>query len=212
MRHFLVISLCLLGLLHSASAQVKQGMLSLGASANVGTEYSDPISSVSTTNNSWSTSLSPSVGYYYSNHSALGLSLNYAFSKNEEKFDDSVTGQSHTYSFTASPFWRHNGAVTDKFGVYGIASPMLNYSVSDGDGESQRRAWNFGASMQVGAYYFPVPRISVEASLTPLSFVYDNTYTSDTTSENTHQISLSLRGSGYSVSTFSLSFFYYFLP
>src|ERR1700722_5532344 len=139
MKYSLAFSFCFLFLIQSAAAQFKQGTMFVGGSLGGFDDYSPNKDSIEQTQNNCSSEISPIIGYYYNDHSAVGLSFTYDFEKNDNEYlrDTTFTQQTHTYSIEVSPFWRYNKPLTDRWGLFGAVLPNIRYSVSDGSGEDR---------------------------------------------------------------------------
>ena len=212
MKYFIAITICIFFFVQSTTAQFKTGMITVGGSVSAsGSNGHSENSPAYTEGSNLGLSFSPTIGYYYSDHSAVGSSLNLGLYKSKRKYIDSTTSGSSKNSdsyYSIAPFWRHNKTVTDKFGLYAILSPNIGYSVSDATDQGDKSHWwTFGVSTRLGAYYFPFEKISAEIGFVPIDYSYMTNYRNDTLTSVSHHYSFNFQTSSY-----SLSFFYHFTP
>lgn len=167
-----------------ATAQTKAGMISLGGSASGSTDFvSEGIDEKRLT-------VSPSIGYYYNDKNALGLSVSYSYFN---------PGSSSSYG--VSPFWRHNEPVTERLGFYGTLSPGFAWATLEDAPPSGTKAWSVAMSAGVGGYWFVTPRLSLDARLGGLTVSHTRIYLDDSLAQKSTSASFDAQSLGV---TFSL--------
>ena len=204
MKYLLAFSLCLLFLVQNVKAQFEKGVISLGGSLNTSFDHSE-ITQIDTISvNAWGLGIAPSIGYYYNNSSEVGISYGFNYSNTENK-QNGVIENYDNYTNDYGLFWRNNYELNKMLGLFGIINPEINYSSESPVAEPKQSTWNYGISTQIGAYFFPCKRISVETSLTPLSFFYSRMYSGTSLESTSEKFNFGLQSTNY-----FLSFIYYF--
>ncbi|NAS31048.1 outer membrane beta-barrel protein [Flavobacteriaceae bacterium R38] len=110
-------------------------------------------------------SILPSVGYFISDHFALGASLGYSSTKNETAFTETTDN-----SFTGGVFGQYVFTPAKKFSFTGTLA--LNYLNTDFDtpGGGDASIDTFQASLAPGIYYFLSKSFAITSSVGVLSY------------------------------------------
>jgi|GEM_PF-4970658 len=124
-------------------------------------------------------SLSPLLGYVLSDSSSIGLNPVYTWNKDTEGHETMIIG-----------FWRRDIIRNDPFGLFMTIGSMINHSTNRW-GTTKDELWGAGIGLTPGLYWFPVERLSIDATLGGISYFYDRRYTNDELESRNHWLSAS---------------------
>lgn len=149
------------------------------------------------TNNSFGGQLQG--GKFVRDKLALGLGVQYTFSKNTSEIHDSNLSQYTTYkieNFTAGPFIRKYVALTEKFFFYGQGTTGLTFwelkqetSNNNSNLQSHSRYLGVSAAISPGLTYFISDKVGLDLGNSGLSYSY---YRGRENKSHSHSINLGL--------------------
>jgi hypothetical protein len=161
---------------HLAGAQPQAGMIAVGGAASGSARHRDSFE------DDTRLALAPTVGYYYDEHSSIGLTATFEY-----------FGQFDSKAFSISPYWRRNLPMTDRLGMYGVISPSIGVSESENGSSGRYKSLAAGISGGIGGYWFPTERVSLDLKLADLSYFHGRAYENDSLTFKSNRTAFNLQ-------------------
>lgn len=183
-KPLLTLSVFLMTAMLNATAQSKAGMISLGGGANGSARFA------SEGYDQKRLTVSPSIGYYYNDNNALGLSAIYSY-----------FNPGSSFSYGVAPFWRHNEPVTERLGFYGVLSPSFVWTTFEDAPPSGTKSRSIAMGAGAGAYWFATPQLSLDMNIVGITVSHTRIYLGDSLALKSTEASFDAQsfGVGFSV-------------